>query len=143
VLGAFLGGVSVCGLIPKLSAGGLVLVGDAARLIDPATGEGILNGMISGRIAGNVIADCCGKGDLSADALSQYDREIERQLGPALDRNYRLKEYLRRASDTKLDWTFRALKAIQVESIPVTKILKEIYTPASKRAARFIRLLIP
>jgi digeranylgeranylglycerophospholipid reductase len=143
VLETVAGGVPVRGRIPRLSTGGLVLVGDAGRLTDPLTGEGILNGMISGRIAGNVIADCCRKGDLSADALSQYDREIERQLGPALDRNYRVKEYLRKASDAKLDWTFRALKAIQVESIPVTKILKEIYTPASKRAARFIRLLIP
>jgi digeranylgeranylglycerophospholipid reductase len=128
-------------MMAKLSTAGLVLVGDAGRLTDPLTGEGILNGMISGRIAGNVIADCCAKGDMSSDALSKYDREIRRQLGPALDRNYRLKEYLRKASDTKLDWTIRGLMAIKVESIPVTKLLSEIYTPASRRAARFIRLL--
>jgi digeranylgeranylglycerophospholipid reductase len=142
VLGTVLGGVSLSGPPAKLSAGGLVLVGDAGRLTDPLTGEGILNGMISGRIAGNVIADCCGKDDLSADALSQYDREIERQLGPALDRNYGLREYVRKASDRKLDWTVRGLKAIKAESIPVTKLLREIYTPGSKRAARFIGLLI-
>jgi digeranylgeranylglycerophospholipid reductase len=141
VLGTVLGGVSVSGRKAQLSTGGLALVGDAGRLTDPLTGEGILNGMISGRIAGNVIADCVGKGDLSAEALRDYDREIERQLGPALDRNYGLKEYLRKASDAKLDWTVRGLKAVKAENIPVTKILREIYMPHSKRAAKFLRLL--
>ncbi len=141
VLGTVLGGVSVSGRKAQLSTGGLVLVGDAGRLTDPLTGEGILNGMISGRIAGDVIADCIGKGDLSAEALRGYDREIERQLGPALDRNYGLKEYLRKAGDTKLDLAFRGLKAVKVENIPVTKILREIYTPRSQRAAKFLRLL--
>jgi hypothetical protein len=88
-----------------------------------------------------VIADCAGRGDLSADALRDYDRQIERQLGPALDRNYGLKEYLRKAGDAKLDWTVRGLKAIKAENIPVTKILREIYTPRSQRAAKFLRLL--
>jgi digeranylgeranylglycerophospholipid reductase len=141
MLGTVLGGVSVSGRKAQLSTGGLVLVGDAGRLTDPLTGEGILNGMISGRIAGNVIADCCGKGDLSAGALLQYDREIEHHLGPALDRNYGLKEYIRKASDRKLDWTVRGLKAIKAESIPVTRLLNEIYMPHSRRAARFLRLL--
>jgi digeranylgeranylglycerophospholipid reductase len=141
VLETIIGGVPLRGRIPELSAGGILLAGDAGRLTDPATGEGILNGMISGRLAAGVIADCLKKGDVSADALLQYDREIDRLLGPALDRNYGLKEYLRKASDAKLDWSIRGLKAMKVESIPVTRVLQEVYSPGSRRAAAFLRLL--
>ena len=54
---------------------------------------------------------------------------------------YRLKEYVRKASDAKMDWIFRALKAMQVESIPCTRVMQEVFTPHSKRAAQFVRLL--
>jgi digeranylgeranylglycerophospholipid reductase len=141
VLETIIGGVPLRGRIPRLSAGGLLLAGDAGRLTDPATGEGILNAMISGRTAASVIADCLQKGDVSAEALLQYDREIERQLGPALDRNYMLKEFLRKASDARLDWTVRGMKAMKIEGFTVTRILREVYAPRSKRAAAFLRLL--
>lgn len=143
VIGTTVGGVPLRGRIPQLSAGGLVLVGDAGRLTDPVSGEGILNGMVSGRAAGNVIADCVRKGDCSAEALRQYDGEIDRLLGPALDRNYRLKEFLRKASDARLDWTFRGLKALKAENVPITRILKEVFSPggSSGKAAAFLRLL--
>ncbi|HUL62954.1 MAG TPA: NAD(P)/FAD-dependent oxidoreductase [Methanocella sp.] len=142
VLETVAGGCPLRGRIPQLSAGGLVLVGDAGRLTDPASGEGILNGMISGRTAGHVIADCIAKADLSAGALLQYDREIEHQLGTALDRNYGLKEFLRQASDAKIDLAVRGLKALKVESVPITRILREVYSPKSKRSAAIFRLLI-
>ncbi len=140
ILETMVGGVPLRGRLSQLSAGGLVLVGDAGRLTDPLTGEGILNGMISGRIAGNVIARWVANDDLAADALRQYDAEIERQRGPSLDRNYGLKEYIRKASDTKMDWTFRGLKTMKVESIPIDQILQEIFTPHSKRGATLFRM---
>jgi hypothetical protein len=52
-----------------------------------------------------------------------------------------LKEYVRKTSDEKLDCVFQGLKAINAESIPCTEILREIYTPRSKRATKFLRLL--
>jgi digeranylgeranylglycerophospholipid reductase len=128
--------------MPCLSAGGLVLAGDAGRLTDPLTGEGILNGMISGRIAGDVIAACIANGDVSAGALQRYDREIGRELGPVLDRNYRLKEFIRRAGDAKLDWTFRALKATGAESVPAAELLKKMYSPGSSHISGLMRLFL-
>jgi flavin-dependent dehydrogenase len=97
--------------------------------------------MISGRIAGNVIAGCIRKGDTSAGALRQYDREIEQALGPALDRNYFLKEQVRRASDAKLDLLFRTAKTMGVEKFSTTAILGEIFRPRSRRAAMLAQLL--
>jgi digeranylgeranylglycerophospholipid reductase len=141
ILGAMAGAVPICGRLPRLSAGGIVAIGDAGRLSDPLTGEGILNGMISGRIAGNVIADCVRKGDTSAAALGSYDQEIAKVLGPALDRNYILKEHLRKASDTKFALMFRAARAMGVEKFPISALLSETFSPRSRRAAVLMRLL--
>jgi digeranylgeranylglycerophospholipid reductase len=141
VLAAVAGAVPVSGRLPQLSSGGIVAVGDAGRLSDPLTGEGIINAMISGRIAGDVIAGCVRKGDLSADALRQYDLEIARALGPALDRNYLLKEQLRKASDAKFNLLFRTAKAIGAEKFSSSAILSEIFQPRSRRAAMLMSLL--
>ena len=58
IIETVVGAVPVSGMLPKLSTGGLVLIGDAGHVSDPITGGGIINAMASGRIAGNVIAEC-------------------------------------------------------------------------------------
>lgn len=142
VLASVTGAVPVSGMLPKLSSGGIVAIGDAGRLADPVTGEGIINGMISGRIAGNLLADCIRKGDTSPAALLQYDREIARVLGPALERNYALKEYMRKSSDTKISLIIRAAKTMGIEKYSTSGALNEIFNPRSKSAARLMRTLI-
>ena len=139
VLETIAGGCPLRGRLSQLSAAGIVLVGDAGRLTDPLTGEGILNGMISGRIAGGVIADCIASGDVSAGALGAYDREVDRELGNALDRNYQVKEFLRKAGDMKLDLTFRTLRLLKVEKMSVSQLLAEVFHPESRRVTGLLR----
>ena len=61
--------------------GNIVLVGDAAGLIDPLTGEGIYGAMWSGQAAAHQLAAYLGK---QAPDLDGYRREIERGLLPDL-----------------------------------------------------------
>jgi geranylgeranyl reductase family protein len=68
----------------SLSAGRLLLVGDAASLIDPVTGEGIANAIRSGRVAGDHIIRCFLTNDFSATFNRRYDKEIYRRLGAEL-----------------------------------------------------------
>ncbi|MGA9138997.1 MAG: NAD(P)/FAD-dependent oxidoreductase [Methanocella sp.] len=142
VLESVAGGVPLSGIMSRLSAAGLVLVGDAARLTDPGTGEGILNGMISGRIAGRVIADCVRNGDVSADALRRYDIEIEKKLGPLLQRNYAVKEYLRKCSNARMDVMFRTVKAMRIEKYPTSTMVREVFNPRGRRAAALLGILM-
>jgi digeranylgeranylglycerophospholipid reductase len=142
VLESVAGGVPLSGIMSRLSTGGLVLVGDAARLTDPGTGEGILNGMISGRIAGNVIADCIRNGDVSENALRRYDIEIEKTLGPVLQRNYAVKEYLRRCSNARMDTIFRMVKAMRIENYPTSAMVREVFNPRGSRAAALLSILM-
>ena len=49
----------------KSYGNGFVLVGDAASLIDPFSGEGVGNAMLAGKIASGVILDCLKSNDFS------------------------------------------------------------------------------
>jgi digeranylgeranylglycerophospholipid reductase len=74
-----------------LVADGLMLVGDAARQVDPLTGGGIVNAMIAGRMAAEVAAAGIAAGDTSAGFLRQYQDRWNGSAGRKLQRNYRLR----------------------------------------------------
>jgi len=128
IIETVVGAVPASGMLKQLSMGGLVLVGDAGRVSDPITGGGIYNGMVSGRIAGNVIADAIKTNDVSAKKLQRYDREVREALGKMLDRNYRAKEFIVRSSDDLMNSVARSLKNVDFEDMSVPRLLKEIIT---------------
>ncbi len=78
----------------KLSGLRYMLCGDAASLIDPATGEGIGNAMLSGMLAAKQAQQCFEKNDFSADFMKQYDETVYRQLGKDLRSKYFLQRIL-------------------------------------------------
>jgi digeranylgeranylglycerophospholipid reductase len=86
------GNVPVALPCKRLVANGLMLVGDAARQVDPLTGGGIINGMVAGRLAAKVAADALAARDTSPKGLQAYRREAERIIGRRLARNYRLRQ---------------------------------------------------
>ncbi|MBL7183069.1 MAG: geranylgeranyl reductase family protein [Anaerolineae bacterium] len=86
------GGVPVAPPLPRLVTSGLMLVGDAARQVDPLTGGGIANAMLAGRLAAEVAAQAIAAGDASADALAPYEKRWVAGRGRKMARNYRLKE---------------------------------------------------
>ena len=57
----------------RLSAEGVVLVGDAAGLAAPASGEGILPALVSGRLAAESVLE---------SRIASYDARLEARLGP-------------------------------------------------------------
>jgi menaquinone-9 beta-reductase len=54
--------------------GGVLFVGDAAGFYDPFTGEGIFTALRSAELAAETVVDALRAGDVSAAALSAYDR---------------------------------------------------------------------
>jgi geranylgeranyl reductase family protein len=69
---------------------GFLLLGDAAGLVDPFTGEGIGNAMESGRIAVETAAKAKEKNDFSKSYLKKYDTELWEYLGSELNTSARL-----------------------------------------------------
>jgi digeranylgeranylglycerophospholipid reductase len=85
------GNVPVAQPPAALVTDGLMLVGDAARQVDPLTGGGILNGMAAGRLAADVAVEAIAAGDTSAPFLSRYQERWGRSLGRKMARNYRIR----------------------------------------------------
>ncbi|MFL5731058.1 MAG: NAD(P)/FAD-dependent oxidoreductase [Cytophagaceae bacterium] len=61
-----------------------MLIGDAASLIDPFTGEGISHAMISGMHAAEHAADCLVLNRFDATFMSGYDQRVYSRLGKEL-----------------------------------------------------------
>jgi geranylgeranyl reductase family protein len=60
----------------KLSGNRFLLLGDAASLIDPFSGEGIGNAIRSGRVAADIVKKAVSENNFSEKFLSQYDKEL-------------------------------------------------------------------
>lgn len=73
-----------------ISGNRVMLCGDAAALVEPATGEGIGPAMSSGRYASWQIKKCFEENDFSAEFMKGYDRQIRKKYF----RNYLFKTHL-------------------------------------------------
>jgi flavin-dependent dehydrogenase len=69
-----------------------MLCGDAAQLIDPFTGEGIGNAMLSGMHAAQQAAACIANNNFSASFMYQYDIRLYERLWNELLLSYRLQQ---------------------------------------------------
>ncbi|WP_375472238.1 NAD(P)/FAD-dependent oxidoreductase [uncultured Nostoc sp.] len=67
---------------------GFILAGDAAGLIDPFWGDGIDTAMISGKIAGEILAEVCRGSNYSAEVLQKYADAVWSRLGSRFKFNY-------------------------------------------------------
>lgn len=85
------GGVPVSLPPSHIVTNGLMLIGDAARQVDPLTGGGIGNGMVAGRLAAEVAVEALEAGDTSARFLDRYRERWESVLGRKMARNYRIR----------------------------------------------------
>ncbi len=75
-----------------ISGDNYMLVGDAAHLVDPLTGEGIGNAFYSGFIAAEQAETCLAAGNFSAPFLRTYDQRVQRVLGSEMKLSYRMQK---------------------------------------------------
>lgn len=91
-------GVPMSGSGRKPNGDGWLLVGDAASLVCPTSGEGIGSGMISGYIAAKFIGRAFKENDFSEKMFKNYNREIHKRL--------RFEEKLYRFANAVPVWAF-------------------------------------
>ena len=121
------GGVSVCRPLDCTVGDGLLITGDAARVVDPLTGGGIYNAMFTGRLAAQVAAECIGKGDVSKKTLMKYDKEWRAsKMGKSIERNYNIKEYLIKQPDEKLNEIIHSVSKMNLQEFSTLNLIKEI-----------------
>jgi len=97
------GAVSTNKPLAQTVTDGIMLVGDAARLIDPLTGGGIVNACISGKLAGEIAAQAVRKDNCSAKFLQKYEKAWRKPLEKKLLRNWMAKEKVAQLDDATFD----------------------------------------
>lgn len=120
------GAVSICAPIEKTVGDGVLLVGDAARQIDPITGGGISNSCRAGKIAGEVLAKAAEEGDFSERSLQRYEKGWRDLMEDHLYRNWMAKEKLVTLSDETFNKIISTLNDVGVEKMSTYAILKAI-----------------
>jgi flavin-dependent dehydrogenase len=100
----------------KLSGDGYLLLGDAGSLIDPFTGEGIGNAMISGMKAAEVIVANYPAKKFGEAELNAYDEIVYKRLWPELQLSARMQQLV------KYPWLFNLVvnKALRSPSLQET-----------------------
>ena len=78
----------------------LLFCGDAASIIDPFTGEGIGNAMISAKYAVDVLTEALKINDFSQSALQSYTDQVYHHLWPELSMSHQLQKMV------KYPWLF-------------------------------------
>jgi digeranylgeranylglycerophospholipid reductase len=113
--GRTVGGVIVHTTLKQLVDDGLMLVGDAAHMINPLSGAGIVNAMKAGRLAGETARDALEAGDTSARRLGRYRERWMDLLGEDHERFYRVKEALSRFDDAFFNRLAETVLAIPLD----------------------------
>jgi digeranylgeranylglycerophospholipid reductase len=106
------GGVIVHHTIARPYGDGVLIAGDAAHMINPLSGGGIVNAMKAGRLAARTAAEAVCSGDTSAERLSAYYTAWMDLLGDDHLKYYRLKQAIERLDDEFFNRLARTVNGI-------------------------------
>lgn len=134
------GGDPVGGLLKKKVTDNVLVTGDAASMVNPLTGGGIISGMLGGRIAGQVAAQAVADGDYSHENLKVYDKLCEDELGESFKKYLKAKEYLLSLSDEELDEIADVFKDSDFETINTAEMVKKLIKISPKALLKLGKL---
>ncbi len=118
------GGVPVSGPLEKTYDDDILVVGDAARQVNPLTGGGINWSMRAGNVAGEVAARAVAEGDTSAENLEEYQDRWKDIMWEKLEKYNKGKEVMWDLDDDELDDLADVLQGVDFEEISLSKMLK-------------------
>lgn len=112
----------------SLSGERYLLVGDAGSLIDPFTGEGIGNAMVSGKFAAETAVEALSKNDFSAHLLKNYDSNVYNKLWNELKLSYTIQRLLNRP------WLFNFVANRAVKNKTIQETMSCMFDDLNMRA---------
>lgn len=110
-----------------ISGDHFMLVGDAAYLVDPMSGEGIGNAIYSGVIAAEQVQTCLQTNQFSAKIMSDYDKRVERVLGKEMKLSYQLQKML------SYPWILKLMAKITHRNKNMIRLFSKMYTDLEMR----------
>jgi len=115
----------------------LLLVGDAARQVDPITGGGLMASIEAGKIAGDTIGKAVEKQKFDKEMLSTYEKAVEEAFYKKLKRNYMVKEIMLGFEDKTLNMLADSLKNVKFDEISTLGLVKAL---VSKHPSLLVKL---
>lgn len=116
------GGVIVHTTIKRTYSDGVMIAGDAAHMINPLSGGGIVNAMKAGRLAGCTAAAAIREGDTSEHRLATYHKAWMDLLGDDHLKYYRIKQALENLDDAFFNGLARTVNGIPQEQRSLGRI---------------------
>ncbi|MGC8992397.1 MAG: geranylgeranyl reductase family protein [Thermoplasmata archaeon] len=136
------GAVSTCYMPKTVVTDNVMLVGDAARLIDPITGGGVANACISGKLAGEAAAEAIRAKNTSKEFLyEKYEKKVREKFEKKNLRNWYAKEKLSELSDETLNKLVDAISSVELTSISVKSLLDAVQKKYPELVKEFEDLL--
>ena len=135
-----IGGDPVGGVIKDLVADNVLVVGDAAGMVNPLTGGGITSGMTGGRIAGEVAAKAVRDEAWSAKDMKEYKKLCQEEVADSFKKYLKTKEYLLSLSDEELDSIAEAFQETDFDVINTSEIVKKLVKVSPKALLKLGKL---
>jgi digeranylgeranylglycerophospholipid reductase len=135
-----IGGDPVGGLLKKIVTDNVMVTGDAAGMVNPLTGGGIISGMTGGLLAGKLAAKAVEEGDFSLKRLKEYKKLCEEEIGESFQKYLKAKNYLLSLSDEELNSIAEAFKDIDFESVDTKGLIKELVKISPKALLKLGKL---
>jgi digeranylgeranylglycerophospholipid reductase len=139
-----------CGAVPMnrwlkpLVKDGVMIVGDAARQVDCATGAGLAFSFISGKMAGDVASQAFVESNegryCDFKRLKPYEKEWARYYGKQQRRSYGLKESMVSFPDSFLDEIAVSLSSISPEKMTVWRMFFKAFAKHPLQLFRVLKL---
>ncbi len=120
------GGIPVGGPLKRTVKGNVMLVGDAARMVNALTGGGMDSAMRAGNIAGEVAAKAIQEKEVTEKRLNEYDKRWREKMGKSHERNLKAKNVLLSLSDKELDQLAGTLSKVDFDKISLTDMIKAL-----------------
>ncbi len=128
-------GVPIAATLEHIVADNVMLVGDAARHVNPITGGGIKQAMIAGKLAGEMAVQAIRKENYSAKVLKKYQQEWDKALGSKHRFIYKIKEKVLVAGDERLNKIADICKGIPPEKMSLPDLFKAVVKGDPKMVA--------
>ncbi len=119
------GGVTTADTLSEIVRDNIMLVGDAARQVNPITGGGIVQGMIAGSLAGKVAAEAVQKKRFNGKFLKKYRKEWDKKIGNNQKIMYKIKEKVLEMGDEKFNSLVKICQNIPADKFTVKALFSE------------------
>ena len=126
ILTSVCGGIPIAKTLKTITKDGIMLTGDAARMVNPVTGGGIITGMVGGRIAGEVAAAALQTGDLTPNGFKDYPARWQKAEGKTHDGLHRVADAIFEITDEKLNKMAHRLAKIPPDELSLMKIFTAV-----------------